>query len=354
LSFIVRIVTFHMDQLGDLLFSLPALSALRQTFADARIVGVVRPYLAPLLESTGLVDGVLRREKGWSERRKLLFELWRERFDVAVCFSQSRECILLPWAAQVPRRIGFAGAHFARLLTERVSLEGPPSLAGNLELAQRLGCATPKQDYVGVLRVSENQREEARQLLRGAGWNGETKIAVIAAGASKRQAIKMWTDEGFAEIANRLSEMMEVVFVGVDPVDRILQRLKRRTPELVRGVQQYDPQQVEASVPAAIDLTKKTSLWQLVGVLSHAALFVGVDSGVMHVAAALSVPVVALFGPTDPQATGPGGEGRHIVRNGWWCSPCHLKVCPYQHECLDRITADEVWSAIQKTGVVSF
>ena len=318
-----------MDQLGDLLFSLPALNALRQTSADARIVGVVRSYLAPLLESTGLVDGVLRREKGWSERKELLFKLRRERFNVAVCFSQSRECILLPWAARVPRRIGFAGAHFARLLTERVSLKGPPSLAGNLELVQRLGCATLKKDYVGLLRVSDSQREEARQLLRGAGWDGERKIAVIAAGASKRQAIKMWTDEGFAEIADRLSEMMQVVLVGVDPVDGILQRLKH----------------------PVVDLTKKTSLLQLVGVLSHAALFVGVDSGVMHVAAALGVRVIALFGPTDPQSTGPGGEGHQIVRNGWWCSPCHLKVCPYQHECLDRITADEVWAVIKATEV---
>lgn len=325
----MRIVTFYMDQLGDLLFSLPALWALRQTFAGARLVGVVRPPLAPLLESTGLVDGVLRREKGWGERRKLLFELRRERFDVAVCFSQSRECVLLPWAAGVPRRLGFAGAHFARLLTERVPLQGPPSLAGNLALVQRLGCATPKKDYVGLLRVSDSQREEARQLLHGAGWDGARKIAVIAAGASKRQAIKMWTNEGFAEIADRLSETMQVVFVGLEGVDGIRRRLKR----------------------PGIDLTQKTNLLQLVGVLAHAALFVGVDSGVMHVAAALGVPVVALFGPTDPQATGPCGEGHQIVRNRWWCSPCHLKVCPYQHECLDSITADAVWAAIQTTNV---
>jgi heptosyltransferase-2 len=329
-----------MDQLGDLLFSLPALSALRQTFPDSsgRLVSVVRPPLAPLLESTGLVDSVLPREKGWGERRKLLRALRQERFDVAVCFSQSRECLLLPWAARVPRRIGFAGAHFARLLTERVSLEGPPSLAGNLALVQRLGCAISKTDYVGLLRVSENQREEARQWLRGAGWDGETKIAVIAAGASKRQAIKTWTDEGFAAIANRLSETMPVVFVGVDAIEGILQKVGDR----------------RCAVFPLIDLTKRTSLLQLVGVLSHAALFVGVDSGVMHMAAALGVPVVALFGPTDPQVTGPCGTGHHIVRNGWWCSPCHRKVCPYQHECLDRITADEVWSAIQKTGVISF
>ncbi len=336
----MRIVTFHMDQLGDLLFSLPALNALRQTFPDSsgRIVGVVRPPLAPLLESTGLVDSVLRRAQGWSERKKLLFQLRQERFDVAVCFSQSRECILLPWAARVPRRVGFAGAHFARLLTERVPLEGPPSLAGNLELARRLGCATPKQDYVGLLRVAKDQREEARRLLRGAGWDGERKIAIIAAGASKRQAIKKWTDEGFAEIANRLSEIGQVVFVGVDSIEGILQKVGKGG----------------GAVPQFIDLTKKTSLLQLVGVLSHAALFVGVDSGVMHVAAALGVPVVALFGPTDPQATGPGGAGHQIVRNGWWCSPCHLKVCPYQHECLDSITADEVWAAIKATGIMSF
>jgi lipopolysaccharide heptosyltransferase II len=233
---------------------------------------------------------------------------------------------LLPWANRVRRRIGFAGAHFASLLTERVPLEGPPSLAGNLELVKRLGCDAAKKDYVGLLRVSETQRTAAQRWLREAGWDEAKPLAVIAAGASKRQAIKQWTEEGFAEVADRLSETMQVALVGLESVDGITQRLRR----------------------PVLDLTMKTNLLQLAAALSRAALFVGVDSGVMHVAAALGVPVVALFGPTDPQATGPGGEGHQIVRNDWWCSPCHLKACPYKHECLENITPDHVWSAIEK------
>jgi heptosyltransferase-2 len=150
----------------------------------------------------------------------------------------------------------------------------------------------------------------------------------IGAGASYGSA-KCWPPPRFAEVANRLQAEADadVILFGTS---------------------------VEASVAAAIsadmrrppvDLTGKTSIADLPALLSQCHLFIGNDSGAMHVAAAVGLPVVAVFGPTDPKGTAPVTPRCNIVQQKPYCSPCFLRRCPTDHRCMTAITADMVEAA---------
>lgn len=292
-SQIRSIGVFHLNQLGDLIFSLPVLEALRTGFPEARITSVVHAELAGLLCPSPWLDACITH-RGAGEFFSTLRRVRRSELDLAVCLSQSPRVMLLAAASGAPERIGFSGGGFSGLLTRRVDKTTIPSLANNLRLVEALGCRVERRDYCGLLAVDEADRTLARRLVASRGVSEEERLVVIGAGASRRRSGKEWRRERFVEVARAAArhDAVAVAFVGAE----------RQLGE-------------DLSSEKIHDLGGATSLRSLLGLLDRAELFVGIDSGPLHLAAALGTPCVALFGPTDPAVTGPCGEG-HVVLHG--------------------------------------
>lgn len=313
-----------MNQVGDLLFSLPALYNLRAAFPEAHIASVARPHCKELLLLSGLVNEVIERPRrpiGSGLRVAAL--LHRRRFDLALIFSTSLGTAILALLSRGRARVGFAHSPAAPFLTQRVPWTPPPSTQNNLRLLEAIGCPVAKRDYVGLIEPGRPERHEADEILRSTGIAPGEQFAILGPGTSGSREIKRWSDEGFAQVADRLADElgMKSLVVGLSGGNRI-----------------------RALSGNAIDLTGKTSLPALAAVLERARIFVGVDSGVMHLAAAVGTPVVALFGPSDPAVTGPQGDSQHVIRADVPCSPCLKNDCA-DPVCMRSIRPDQVIEA---------
>lgn len=319
-----RIACFHLNQVGDLLFSLPALYNLRQRFPNAHIASVMRPGCRELLQLTDLVDEIIERPRPRTLHFRVASLLRRKRFDMAVVFSTSLGMSSLAWMSGCRQRVGFRKMPASIFLTKRVPWTEPPSTKNNLGLVEAIGCPLVKDDYVGLIRPREVDVVEADALLASVGIRPDEQFAVLGPGTSTGREIKRWSNEGFADVADRLAATFGIksVVVGLTGGEEI-RRLSSNT----------------------VDLTGNTSLPVLAALLKRAGLFVGVDSGVMHLAAAMGVRVVGLFGPSDPEITGPQGDGHAVVCVDLPCGPCLAKSCNMDRACMTGITPDMVLRA---------
>jgi heptosyltransferase-2 len=185
-----------------------------------------------------------------------------------------------------------------------------------------------------TLPVSEAVVARARTLLTQAGWSGEPFLAAHI--ASFAHAAKRWPLERFASVFEAIAE--------------------RGLPTVLLGSAGESAMNAEAArlAPKAkvLDLAGKSTLPEALGVLKLARAFVGNDSGVAHLAAAAGAPAVVVFGPTDPQATRPLGEGEGgaarvvAVRHAALCAPCRYRVCPIDHRCMLGSTTSSVFAAL--------
>ena len=323
-----RIACFHLNQVGDLLFSLPALYNLRHRFPNAHIAGVLRPSCRELLELSGLVDEIVERPRDPLDLRVASL-LRRKAFDTALIFSTSMGATRLALLSGCRRRIGFDKQPTALFMTKRVPWRAPPSTQNNLRLVEAIGCPMVKRDYVGLIKPREADEAEAGSLLSAAGI-GDEPFAVLATGTSTGREIKRWSNEGFAEVTDRLAGEFGIksVLVGLAGGNEVSQMSRN-----------------------AIDLTGNTSLPVLAALLRRARLFIGVDSGVMHLAAAMGVRVVGLFGPSDPEITGPQGDGHAAVHVDLPCRPCLAKKCSIDRICMTGISPKMVFESA--SGLIS-
>ncbi len=322
----MKIVCFHLNQVGDLIFSLPALQCLRDSFPDARITCVARPSAKEVLETTGIVDEVLSRRGGVSlSKYTLARRLASLRPDLAIVFSQSAECAALAYLSKAPTRIGFINTSAGVLLTQRVDFQHPPSTQNNLRLVKAAGCEISKRDYVGLLRPSAAQMERAGRLLASCGVESNDPVVALAPGTSGRRSVKEWTDEGFAAVGDHLiGSGFRVVILGTEPVPDIVERCKD-----------------------IIDLSGRTDLGQAIAILDRCKLLVAVDSGILHLCAAAGTPVIGLYGPSDPLTTGPQGSGHIVLTSRADCSPCFQTECDRARKCMVELKPEHVIAAAQ-------
>ena len=322
----MNIVCFHLNQLGDLLFSLPALKCLRERFPEAVITSVVRPGAVEIMEGTGLVDRVVPRYPGLNLRKcRLARYLMANSYDLAIVFSQSAECALLAHLCGAPERVGFVNTTLGSLLTRRVAFKSPPSTDNDLRLVEAVGCKVTQRVYARLVKPTPSQVERAGALLSARGVSEEHRIAALGPGTSKRRALKEWTPEGFAAVGRHLTGLgYRVVVLGTEPVDGIVQ-----------------------GCPEIVDLSGRTNLGEAAAVLARCDALVAVDSGILHLCAALGKPVVGLYGPSDPSATGPQGEGHVVLTSGAECSPCGQGECKYKRKCMTNIDPSAVIAAVE-------
>ena len=325
-----RIATFHLNGLGDLIFTLPALQALRDSFPGASICTVVRPALAPLLHDSPLSDEVLLRPKGGlSAQATLMAKLHSHHFDLTVAFSQSRNTTLLVWSTGAGVRAGYEGAKMEALLTHRIPRnEGPYTVESHLDLVRSIGCNPRQHDYSKLLQANPRSALAVDTLLAANGIEGP--FLMVACEASDRRGIKEWPVDHWTAALGELAERWPVVLVGT-------RRTEEVTVKLGKGV---------------VDLGGQTDLLTLAALAGKARLFIGIDSGVLHLAAAMGTPVVGIYGPTSWELTGPLGVPHRIVRHPVDCSPCLLSQCKWsgaeERKCLIRLQPEQVVQAVKE------
>jgi lipopolysaccharide heptosyltransferase II len=325
-----RILLLHLNQIGDLLFSLPALKALREAFPGAHIASLIKPHLEGLLCACPFIDEVIFRPAGMLPALRQAVRLRARGFDLAFAFSQSATSCLSARLSGAKLRIGFADAALPRCLNRRVQGRGISSPRKVARLLRALGLAGEERNYVGLVHLGEEDRRQGEALLREA--VGEARpIIALAPGESARRPYKSWPAERFAALARWLREQQTAVVVVGSEADRSLGDL---ILDGLRG-------------PAA-NLAGRTSVGQLAAVLSRCEGLVGIDSGPLHAAAAMGRPVVGLYGPTDPAETGPRGERHRVLLHPEPCFPCITPSCEGRRPCLMKITVEEVIGAVEE------
>jgi ADP-heptose:LPS heptosyltransferase len=333
-----KICVIHLNQIGDLVFSLPLLKALREHSPGARIHSVIRPYLHDLLAPSPYVDGVIHRKGGWVDGLKLLGQIRQNRYDLVISLSNSIECLMLTNLSGARVKAGFEHFPWDWALHVKDRIEGHHSWVNNLKLLRRLNVGVSQEDYVGLLILPEPPEQEK---MGGAGWvPSRGKYAVIAAGTSARRKIKAWEERKFGELIVLLKEKY-----GLDPVlvgSGSDQEVHRRVIEMIQEADR------KGKVGQIFDLSGKISLLNLCYILKGASLFVGVDSGLMHLASALDIPVVGIFGPTDPSYVGPLNTRSVAVKEeGLDCMPCYLKGCE-ERACLKNLEVAKVFRSCEQ------
>jgi heptosyltransferase-2 len=335
----MRILIRATNWVGDAIMALPALRAVRKRFPDAEIAIAARPYVADIYRDQQICDELVVYDpggihRGLRGREHFASELRARGFGVALLLQNAFDAAWLAWRAGIPERIGYARDGRSFFLTKAVRVPRPHEIPAHeqyyyLELLRRAGWidALPNESFI-TLSVPKENRQRPGAFLCAAGARDNALRIAIGAGASYGSA-KCWPPDRFADLANRLQAQVDadVILFGTAAeaaVNAAIAAGMRRPP---------------------INLTGKTVIADLPAILSHCHLFIGNDSGAMHVAAAVGLPVVAVFGPTDPNGTAPVTPRCAIVQEKPYCSPCFLRRCPTDHRCMTKITADAVEAA---------
>ena len=290
-----KIIFFHMNQLGDLLFSLPVLKATRQKYPNIKIYRVVRKNLASLLESTKLVDKIFFKVGSLGEEIDLISDIRKEKIDTAVLFSESPETLLLTYFSKIKNRIGFKTASLSFLLTEKVEKIGVPSLNNNIVLAKTVGLDNVQKDYLNILKTDRENEVKVSFWLEDNGMLNKD-FFVVSTGASRRRQEKCLRKEVWIETLNKLAQMKKNVVVVCAQWEK----------ESVMKIMKYVSKDIKLFCP-------ENGLVELAALISKAKLFIGIDSGTMHLAASLGIKCVALYGNTDPSQFGPWPLQNHII-----------------------------------------
>jgi heptosyltransferase-2 len=319
--------------IGDAVMAIPALSALRAQFPKARITLLAKPPVAALFAHHPDVDRVIVYERpgihaGVGGLWRLIQSLRKAHFDLALLLQNAFEAALIASAAGIPTRMGYATDGRRFLLTDPLPKQDLHRRLQYLALLDRLGGV--QKDGLPYLVVSDAERQEARRLLESEGVTTGDRLVGIHPGAAYGPA-KRWSPARFAALADALAEALQVkpVLFGSAGEIPIVEEIRR------------------AMKSSAVSLAGKSTVRQMMAAFTHCQLLVTNDSGPMHVAAALGVPVVALFGPTNPMATSPAGSGTtRIVYRKVDCAPCTHRVCPIDHRCMEGISVEAVLEAV--------
>ena len=335
----MKILIRATNWIGDAIIALPALRAVRRRFPDGQIAILARPQVVDLYRGQTISDELIvydakSSHAGLGGRERLARELRARNFDIALLLQNAFDAAWLAWRARIPQRIGYARDGRSLLLTKSIAVprqgEIPPhEQFYYLELLRRAGWIDSLgQESCATLEVSQEHAWRAEEVLISAGTPGNVVRIAIGAGASYGSA-KCWPPDCFADFVNRfrLHTDADAIFFGTAAEQQV-------SDAIAAGIN-----------GPSISMVGKTTTADLPALLSRCQLFVGNDSGAMHVAAAVGLPIVAVFGPTDPNGTAPITARCTIVQEKPYCSPCFLRRCPIDHRCMTRVPPEAVDAA---------
>jgi heptosyltransferase-2 len=336
-SGIDRLVVRAPNWVGDAVLALPAIAAVRAQFPGTQLTVAAPASVAALFrEKTAIApDRVLELPAG---KGAATSALRGGHFDACLLFPNSFGSAWQCRQAGIRERWGFATAYRGLLLTRRSRRPARGEARHQADYYRALvrGLDIPcDSDVRPWMRASEASLHRAEALLQQYRLPRDRQIVALMPGAAYGQA-KQWPPERMAHLAARLVRERGAccVLLGASH-DR----------DAARAIESWLRTEAADAAPHVLDLVGHTSLGALVGVLARSGVCVSNDSGGMHVASALGIPVVAIFGPTDDRATRPTGD-HDLIAESVFCRPCMLRDCPIDHRCMKRITVDRVFAAV--------
>jgi heptosyltransferase-2 len=337
-----RVVVIAPNWLGDAVMALPAIADVRRHFAAAHLAIAARPAVAPMFRMVQGVDelitlpggGGLRAIGGWQSD---VAALRPGGFEAAILLPNSFATALIAKKAAIAERCGFATDLRGRLLTRAVAK--PKGAAHQSAYYQALTTALGIDAGARFAEVRPDT-DRTRELLLEIGLDPDEPFVVFAPGAAYGRA-KQWLPERFAELARLIinDRGWSVLMVGSNADRSTCADILARLPKTGTRINRL------------IDVSGKTDLQMLAGVLARSHAVVSNDSGAMHLAGAVGAKVVAVFGATNEQRTSPLRSSStapepSIVTHEVFCRPCMLRECPIDHRCMSGISARTVYQVL--------
>ncbi len=328
----MKLVVRMPNWIGDAVMALPVLGSLAASGPDIEVWAAGQPWVGDLLSPELGVRGALtiRQTKGLKALRQEAAALRAHRFDAGLLLTNSFGTALLFRLAGIPERWGYVRDGRSMLLTRRVrvkdTIEPVHQRDYYLELIRGLGFAA---SFAGSgLSVTPEEKAAAERRLDEAGRDRSRPLVVLNPGAAYGPA-KRWPAGRFAALGRLFQSRdgADILLVGSagekDIADAVAAGLEK----------------------PALNFAGRTSLRELVALIGLGRLFVTNDTGPMHVADALGTPILALFGPTEPAATGPVRSRSVLMKKDVPCWPCLYRKCPYDHRCMTEIGPEEAFEA---------
>jgi heptosyltransferase-2 len=333
-----RLLIRSTNWIGDAIMTTPAVRAIRRNFPGARISMLAKPWVVPVFAHSPHVDEIIvfdanGRHRTVGGKIRLARELRQYRFDTAIFLQNAIEAALIAFLAGIPRRIGFDTDARRLLLTDPVrctrSIKRIHQTGYYLAMLEGAGLRPGSPEL--ELTVGQADKEQARRLLDDHRVDPKAPVIGLNPSATFGPA-KQWFPERYAALGDLLRQACGatiVIFGGPSDVE-----LGRSITGMMTG--------------PAIDLSGRTRLGEAMALIDRCDAFVTNDSGLMHIAAALNTPLVAIFGSTNSTTTSPFSPTSRIVRVPIECSPCMQPVCPLGHmNCMKRVSVDMVAEAVR-------
>ena len=337
-----KILIHCPNWVGDLVMATPALRAVRENNPDAYISLLVRPQVRQVIDGLFYYDELIEYDskslhRSWS--RKLIFsrELKKRWFNLAIVLPNSFSSAALSFLARIPERIGYNVNFRGFLLTHTIppprengKIVPIPMVERYLNICKALDYEVPSVKT--KLAFSNGTRKAVRKLYQRWGIKGNKPLVAVTPGASFGSS-KCWLPENFAQVGDYFIEkhgaqVMIIPGPGEQEIAfRIEAFMKHRPFNFSREV-----------IP----------LEHLKAMISDSVLLITNDTGPRHFAVALDTPVVVIMGPTDPRYTDYDLEKTRLLREELECSPCHLKTCPIDHQCMKNISPEKVIKACEE------
>lgn len=342
-----KILIRGVNWIGDAVLTIPAIKSIRKAFPDAFITLLVTPWVSDIFKDSRDIDEIMLYSdeyRGLPGKLRLVKKLRLKKFDQAILLQNAFDAAFITWLARIPERIGYRTDFRSFLLTQPIAVKDDlltqHQVYYYLNIVNSIGIETA--DIQPYIALTDNERIWARKQLFSV-KDAYRPLIGINPGATYGSS-KRWPPERYADVILRIMSELNgsVVLFGspseTDIAFSILSVIRVKHKE--KGGS-FD------LASAVLDMSGKTSLRELIALLSQCNALITNDSGPMHVASALLVPIIAIFGSTNQTTTGPFGQGHKVISKNLRCAPCMKRECPDLHlKCMTDITADEVFAGL--------
>jgi heptosyltransferase II len=349
----MRILLVRLRQIGDVVFTTPAIRAIRQRFPDALLTYIVEPGAAPVVLRNPHLHEVIvaprrRGLRGVLDDLALGRRLRAARFDLAIDFHGGPRASLLTWLSRAPQRIGYEISGRSWMYTRRIArpkrLRARHSVENQWDLLAPLGIGPPDRSRDPVeMRADADVAKRVDDRLARAGLGAGDQLIVIHVSAGN--PFRRWPAASFVELT--------VALAAADSSHRVLVTSGPSERDAANQVIAEAETRLHDIGACRVLSCGEFSLSELRALLDRAALYIGGDSGPLHVAATTKAPIVGLYGPTLPLRSAPWRDSASITESvdagELPCRPCDQRVCaPGDFRCLTSITPAQVFDAAER------
>jgi heptosyltransferase-2 len=335
-----NIIVRMPNWIGDLVMATPILTDLRMAFPEASITAMVYEKIGPLIEADPAIDELFlfSRAKGMIRRirqRNIVEKLRDGNYDLGLLLTNSFSSAWRFWQGGVKNKVGFSGDGRSFLLDQAVPFPKERKMQHLVltykALLEHIGI--PRSKTAPRLFLKKDEKKGAWDFVKRFDIPAEAKLIGINPGAAYGSA-KCWLPERFREVAKRL--------IDEDPTHFVLFFGDLSHKQLINEI-------CTGLTARVVNLAGRTDLRLLLALISICSVFLTNDSGPMHIADSLDIPLIALFGSTDPIATGPYRHSQAVMQKKVPCSPCFKRVCPIDFPCMKGLTVEDVFKRVLET-----